>query len=133
MVFFNLLTNFDTNNLMLESWQDLAPRALNRAAHWKSDGATELQHEQLKEEVRKMIVGGSDEAAQQLKLIDAIQRLGVSYHFESEIDMALRNHVVNSNVSFGKCDKINDKDDLYMVALRFRLLRQQGHHVSCGK
>ncbi|KAM7486315.1 hypothetical protein LguiA_002324 [Lonicera macranthoides] len=97
----------------------------------KSDGATELQHEQLKEEVRKMIVGGSDEAAQQLKLIDAIQWLGVSYHFESEIDMALKNHLVNSNVSFGKCNKINDKDDLYMVALRFRLLRQQGHHVSC--
>ncbi|KAM7486333.1 hypothetical protein LguiA_002342 [Lonicera macranthoides] len=97
----------------------------------KSDGATELQHEQLKEEVRKMIVGSSDEAAQQLKLIDAIQRLGVSYHFESEIDMALKNHLVNSNVSFGKCNKINDKDDLYMVALRFRLLRQQGHHVSC--
>ncbi|KAM7486335.1 hypothetical protein LguiA_002344 [Lonicera macranthoides] len=97
----------------------------------KSDGAIEQQHEQLKEEVRKMIVGGSDEAVQQLKLIDAIQRLGVSYHFEGEIDVALKNHLVNFNDSFGKCNKISDEDDLYMVALRFRLLRQQGHYVSC--
>ncbi|KAM7486223.1 hypothetical protein LguiA_002232 [Lonicera macranthoides] len=97
----------------------------------KSDGATELQHAQLKEEVRKMIVGGNDAPVQQLKLIDAIQRLGVSYHFESEIDVALKNHLVNSNVSFGKCNKINDEDDIYMVALRFRLLRQRGHHISC--
>ncbi|KAM7486332.1 hypothetical protein LguiA_002341 [Lonicera macranthoides] len=99
----------------------------------KSDSATELQHEQLKEEVRKMIVGSSDELAQQLKLIDAIQRLGVFYHFESEIDVALKNHLVNFNDSFGKCNKINDEDDLYMVALHFQLLRQRGHHVSCGK
>ncbi|KAM7486326.1 hypothetical protein LguiA_002335 [Lonicera macranthoides] len=97
----------------------------------KSDGATELQHEQLKEEVRKMIVGSSDELAQQLKLIDAIQRLGVFYHFESEIDVALKNHMANYNDSFGKCNKINDEEDLYMVALHFRLLRQRGHHVSC--
>ncbi|KAM7493631.1 hypothetical protein LguiB_028240 [Lonicera macranthoides] len=55
----------------------------------KSDGATDQQLEQLKE-MRQMLVGGSDEPAKQLKLI-------------------------------------ND-DDLCMVALRFRLLRQQGHH-----
>ncbi|KAM7486312.1 hypothetical protein LguiA_002321 [Lonicera macranthoides] len=97
----------------------------------KSEGATELQHAQLKEEVRKMIMGGSDEPTLQLKLIDAIQRLGVSYHFESEIDVALKNHLANFNVSFGKCNKINDGDDLYMLALRFRLLRQRGHYVSC--
>ncbi|KAM7486317.1 hypothetical protein LguiA_002326 [Lonicera macranthoides] len=97
----------------------------------KSDGAAELQHEQLKEEVRKMIVDGSEEPAQQLKLIDAIQRLGVSYHFESEIDVVLKNHLANFNDSFGKCNKINDEDNLYMLALRFRLLRQRGHHVSC--
>ncbi|KAM7490770.1 hypothetical protein LguiA_033691 [Lonicera macranthoides] len=80
-------------------------------------------------------MGGSDEPAKQLKLIDAIQRLGVSYHFESEIDDALKNHVVNFNASFAKCNEINDDyyddNNLNMVPLRFRLLRQQGHHVSC--
>ncbi|KAM7493650.1 hypothetical protein LguiB_028259 [Lonicera macranthoides] len=93
----------------------------------KSDGATDRQLEQLKKEVRQMLVGGSDEPAKQLKLIDSIQRLGVSYHFESEIDDALKNHSVNFNASFDK----HDDNDLNMVALRFRLLRQQGHHVSC--
>ncbi|KAM7490766.1 hypothetical protein LguiA_033687 [Lonicera macranthoides] len=100
----------------------------------KSDGAIDRQLEQLKEEVRQMLVGGSDEPAKQLKLIDAIQRLGVSYHFESEIDDALKNHLVNFNASFAKRNEINDDDDdneLNLVALRFRLLRQQGHHVSC--
>ncbi|KAM7490765.1 hypothetical protein LguiA_033686 [Lonicera macranthoides] len=79
-----------------------------------------------------MLVGGSDEPAKQLKLIDAIQQLVVSYHFESEIDAALKNHMVNFDASFGKCNKINDDDDddLYIVALRFRLLRQRGHHIS---
>ena len=98
----------------------------------KSDGGAAAQQlEQLKEEVRQMLVGGSDDPStpttqQQLMFIDAIQRLGVSYHFESEIDVALKNHLLNFfNVSF-------DDDDLYIVALRFRLLRQRGHHVSCG-
>ncbi|KAM7493646.1 hypothetical protein LguiB_028255 [Lonicera macranthoides] len=100
----------------------------------KSDGATDQQLEQLKKEVRQMLVGGSDEFAKQLKLIDSIQRLGVSYHFESEIDDALKNHLVNFNASFDKRNETNDDDDdneLNLVALRFRLLRQQGHHVSC--
>ncbi|KAM7490779.1 hypothetical protein LguiA_033700 [Lonicera macranthoides] len=97
----------------------------------KSDGGTDQQLEQLKEEVRQMLVGGSDEPTKQLKLIDAIQRLGVSYHFESEIDDALKNHMVIFNASFDKRNEINDDDDLYMVALCFRLLRQQGHHISC--
>ncbi|KAM7493648.1 hypothetical protein LguiB_028257 [Lonicera macranthoides] len=74
----------------------------------KSDGATDQQLEQLKDEVRQVLMGGSDEPAKQLKLIDAIQRLGVSYHFESEIDDALKNHVVNFNASFAKCNEIND-------------------------
>ncbi|KAM7490781.1 hypothetical protein LguiA_033702 [Lonicera macranthoides] len=97
----------------------------------KSDGATDQQLEQLKEEVRQMLVGGNDEPTKQLKLIDAIQRLGVSYHFESEIDDALKNHMVIFNASFDKRNEINDDDDLYMVALCFRLLRQRGHHISC--
>ncbi|KAM7490780.1 hypothetical protein LguiA_033701 [Lonicera macranthoides] len=82
-----------------------------------------------------MLAGGSDELAKQLKLIDAIQQLVVSYHFKSEIDVALKNHMVNFDASFGKCNKINDDDhdDLYIVAQRFRLLRQRGHHISCGK
>ncbi|KAH9792244.1 hypothetical protein KPL71_004039 [Citrus sinensis] len=62
-----------------------------------------------------------------LELIDAIQRLGVSYHFESEIDEIL-----------GKMHKAyrdgdlwdNENDKLYYIALQFRLFRQNGYRIS---
>ncbi|PON55954.1 Squalene/phytoene synthase [Trema orientale] len=86
---------------------------------------------ELKEEVRKMIVAPVDENhSEKLDLIDAIQRLGVSYHFEDEIETILKQ--IYQNI----CESHNHKeatgDDLYTVALRFRLLRQQGYHVSCN-
>ena len=64
--------------------------------------------------------------SQQLGLIDALQRLGVAYHFEREIQEALEHIYTTFN------DKI-DVDDLYKVSLSFRLLRQEGFKVSCGK
>ncbi|CAL1385457.1 unnamed protein product [Linum trigynum] len=60
---------------------------------------------------------------QKLRLIDVVQRLGVSYHFESEIEAELLN-MVSSPVS----DFV--ANDLNSAALWFRLLRQQGFHVS---
>lgn len=81
--------------------------------------------------------GDDEAAAQQLMLIDAIQRLGVAYHFENEIDRVLNNHLLLQvnllPAAFGEGDKTNEDDDLHIVALRFRLLRQQGHRISCGK
>ncbi|KAB2594843.1 (-)-alpha-pinene synthase-like [Pyrus ussuriensis x Pyrus communis] len=66
--------------------------------------------------------------SQQLKLIDAIQRLGMANHFEREIREALEGI---HNAAYND-DGINDDGDLYNVALRFRLLRQHGFNVSCG-
>ncbi|CAN1323268.1 Alpha-copaene synthase [Linum perenne] len=60
---------------------------------------------------------------EKLVMIDAFQRLGISYHFESEIELQLHN--MSSHDSM-----INFNHDLYSVALWFRLLRQQGLHVS---
>ena len=64
--------------------------------------------------------------SQQLGLIDALQHLGLAYQFEREIQEA-REHIYTT---FN--DKI-DVDDLYKVSLSFRLLRQEGFKVSCGK
>ncbi|KAL7216921.1 hypothetical protein ACSBR1_028780 [Camellia fascicularis] len=63
-----------------------------------------------------------------LNFIDAIQRLGVSYHFESEIETALQ-HIYETDYDHHD-DKAND--DLYTIALLFQLLRQQGYLMSCG-
>ncbi|XP_058072967.1 beta-cubebene synthase isoform X2 [Magnolia sinica] len=81
--------------------------------------------EELKEVVRNMFSTVNDPLLE-MNLIDAIQRLGVAYHFEMEIDKALGQMYD---------DHINGKDDgfdLLTLALQFRLLRQQGYNVSAG-
>ncbi|XP_009591578.1 (-)-germacrene D synthase-like [Nicotiana tomentosiformis] len=88
----------------------------------------EQEVEVLKEEVRKMLVSDHAVSTQKLELIDMIQRLGVSYHFENEIEESLK-HIYNS------CSEFDDNDEdhnmLETVALRFRLLRQAGYNVPC--
>nr|CAN60658.1 hypothetical protein VITISV_029939 [Vitis vinifera] len=86
----------------------------------------EQQVQQLKE-VRKMLITDDDDSEQKLLLIDAIQRLGVAYHLESEIDEALQ------LVFDGYVISAEEDDDAYTAALRLRLLRQQGYNVSCGE
>ncbi|KAM5585660.1 (-)-alpha-pinene synthase [Rosa sericea] len=84
------------------------------------------QVEELKRVVRKEVfTNAADDFSHQLKLIDAIQRLGVAYHFETEIEQALeRIHATYQDIH-------DDDGDLYNVALRFRLLRRYGYNVSC--
>ncbi|CAN1843884.1 Probable terpene synthase 12 [Linum perenne] len=59
-----------------------------------------------------------------LELIDDIQRLGLSHRFENEIQNALKRFLHT-----GGCHNITNKS-IYHVALGFRLLRQNGYHVS---
>ncbi|XP_065015530.1 alpha-humulene synthase-like [Musa acuminata AAA Group] len=74
---------------------------------------------ELTEQVRSMFKDTTD-ILQTMDLVDSIQLLGLSYHFEKEISEALK--------------RVHDADlncqGLYETALRFRLLRQQGYHVT---
>ncbi|KAL5563690.1 hypothetical protein UlMin_033437 [Ulmus minor] len=86
--------------------------------------------EELKEEARRLVfVVALDDPSHQLKLIDAVQRLGLSYHFENEIEQALHDQYF-LYVAYKK-DHGDHEEDLYHVALRFRLLRQHGYYLSC--
>ncbi|CAK9157540.1 unnamed protein product [Ilex paraguariensis] len=67
-----------------------------------------------------MMIEKATEPLDQLELIDNLQRLGVSYHFEDEIKRILENIYSNNKWQ---------KEDLYAAALRFRLLRQHGYDV----
>jgi len=67
-----------------------------------------------------------DNSTQKLVLIDRIQRLGVAYHFHNEIEISIKN-IFDSQLQ----SETND-DNLHVVALRFRLLRQQRHYISSG-
>lgn len=79
----------------------------------------------LKEEVSAMLVGASkSEPAQKLKLIDTIERLGLWYHFGDQIGQQLQ-------IIFDNDDQENY--DLFTESLRFRILRQHGYGISCGK
>ncbi|KAI4356262.1 hypothetical protein L6164_000295 [Bauhinia variegata] len=60
-----------------------------------------------------------------LELIDDIQRLGLSYHFEKEIRDALHRFV-----SLERCHGTTNYRSLHEAALTFRLLRQHGYDVS---
>ncbi|XP_057947853.1 probable sesquiterpene synthase [Malania oleifera] len=87
--------------------------------------------EELKEEVRRELAAAAGEISQQLHLIDAIQRLGVAYHFQIDIEEALKQAFEKYNST--EYDESNyDGDDLYDAALWFRLLRQEGYNVSYG-
>nr|AZM65211.1 terpineol synthase [Santalum album] len=61
----------------------------------------------------------------QLELIDVLQRLGVSYHFEHKINAILG----SIHQSKGYHSNRRDPEDLHALALEFRLLRQHGYHV----
>ncbi|XXG83105.1 hypothetical protein AAC387_Pa10g0940 [Persea americana] len=105
-------------NYVPEIWGDrfvaLSPENL------KPDAQTQQRANELKEEVRRML-RTVDDHLQELNLIDAVQRLGVAYHFEEEIAQALL-RMYKSGRDYS--------DDLHAVALQFRLLRQGGYDVS---
>lgn len=63
-----------------------------------------------------------------LYMIDAMQRLNIDYHFQEEIEAFLWRQYANSITSACGWGSHN----LHETALRFRLLRQQGHFVPAG-
>ena len=83
------------------------------------------------EDVRQILLDttASSELVRKLELVDTLQRIGVDYHYRKEIDELLRDVVQGPQHEEG-CD---DDDELYVVSLRFYLLRKHGYNVSSGK
>uniref|UniRef100_A0A8N4EVA7 (-)-alpha-terpineol synthase-like n=1 Tax=Elaeis guineensis var. tenera TaxID=51953 RepID=A0A8N4EVA7_ELAGV len=75
------------------------------------------------EEVRNLIYGQA--LVKQLELIDALQQLGIEYHFNKEIKDILA-------TTFASLEKISMmlSKNLYATALLFRILREHGFYVS---
>ena len=82
----------------------------------------EERRDVLVSEAKKALTGTHDPMAE-MKLIDAVQRLGISYHFQDEIHASLQKL---KSVEF-------DSESLYQISLQFWLLRQERYYVSCGK
>ncbi|XP_051118238.1 germacrene A synthase-like isoform X2 [Andrographis paniculata] len=82
--------------------------------------------EALKDKARNMLTipTSFNNIVETMDLIDTFERLGLSYHFEDEINDKLENYF-NLDVDYK-----NETYDLRTVALHFRLFRAHGYHVS---
>lgn len=78
----------------------------------------------LKNDVRSMLTAPENNMIDTMNLIDTLERLGVSYHFQNEIEEKLQ--------QFFDLSTDYEAYDLYTVALHFRLFRQHGHPISTG-
>ncbi|KAL5831571.1 hypothetical protein ACOSQ4_016925 [Xanthoceras sorbifolium] len=84
------------------------------------------QMEQTKHKVKEMLIASANDPIKKVSLINLLCRLGVSYHFEVEINEQL-------NLIFeGQPNLFKDNNyDLCTVALLFRIFRQRGFKISC--
>ena len=83
-----------------------------------------VQHSQKLELLKTVLRNVAElDALEGLNMIDAVQRLGIDYNFQREID-----EILHKQMSI-----VSARDDLHEVALRFRLLRQHGYFVPEGK
>ncbi|CAO2142753.1 unnamed protein product [Urochloa humidicola] len=95
------------------------PPPLQRSEEWMRE-----RRNQLKGEVSRMFKAGKAMSmADTVKLVDTLERLGIDNHFVKEIDEVL--YLVHNEV-----EDIGNSNDLHVVALRFRLLRQHGFWIS---
>uniref|UniRef100_A0A0E0NWU0 Uncharacterized protein n=1 Tax=Oryza rufipogon TaxID=4529 RepID=A0A0E0NWU0_ORYRU len=93
----------------------ILPHNYQKSLEWMTERCDELINE-----TKEMFVDIINPFAK-MTLIDALQRLGVSYHFKEEIDNSIESLV---SVKFAN-------DDFHAISLQFRLLRQQRRYMSC--
>ncbi|TYI80433.1 hypothetical protein E1A91_D05G087200v1, partial [Gossypium mustelinum] len=85
------------------------------------------QVEAMKETVKDMLVVSITDPIEKMHLVNSLCRLGVSYHFENEIEEQL-NHLF---ITLPKLLDDNDYD-LHIVALVFQIFRFNGYKLPCG-
>ncbi|KAG9454316.1 hypothetical protein H6P81_007220 [Aristolochia fimbriata] len=82
-------------------------------------------HDRLKDQVRMSLRRKNTPEAGSLQLIDTLERLGIDYHFQEEIDGILQENCVEYYTN-----GTDRHEDIFFTSLRFRLLRQHGFNVS---
>ncbi|KAI0524925.1 hypothetical protein KFK09_004315 [Dendrobium nobile] len=110
-----------TTNYQPSSWDDREIQSLNTTSF--TGDVHEKRREKLKEDVKRLIKEKS--FADQLKLFDSLQMLGVAYHFEEEIK-----YLLNLMKYSEEKVRMEFNGDVYAMALYFRLSRQHGFEIS---
>ncbi|KAH6769686.1 hypothetical protein C2S52_014489 [Perilla frutescens var. hirtella] len=109
------------------------PMTSHAPSMWADTFFNSSVDEQLQQEYAEAIEALTQEAGgmlmaaraplEQLTLIDTLERLGLAYHFETEIEHKLL-EIYNA--------REEEDCDLFTTSLQFRLLRQHQHHISCN-
>ncbi|KAJ7968399.1 Nerolidol synthase [Quillaja saponaria] len=86
-----------------------------------------IEHGQKLKVFKHLFSNVGENTLKGLHMVDAVQRLNLDYYFQDEIDEFLKRQYVISSIQAGGYGH-----DLHEVALRFQLLRQQGHYVPSG-
>lgn len=84
--------------------------------------------EKLREEVKSIFVEEAVDLLAKLKLVDSVIKLGLGSYFEEEIKQSL--DFIAASI---KNKSLNVEENLYVTALRFKLLRLHGYEVSQGE
>lgn len=95
----------------------------------KQDGSSNGLADKLKEDVRitfKNVV----KPVEQLELINHLQRLGLAYLFDEEIESRMKK-IYDDHCDHGQWESLKEYD-LHSTALAFRLLRQHKHYIPEG-
>lgn len=81
----------------------------------------------MKPLVRDMLMSCHSGDKEKIRLIHLLVNLGISFHFENEIDEIL-------SKAFMKLDSLiaESKDDLETISIMFEVFRLRGHYMSCG-
>ena len=88
-----------------------------------------VKHERKLKVFKQILMEVGEDPFEGLAMIDAVQRLGIDYHFQGEIEQILQRHyMIITNGSTTHHHQHNLKE----IALRFRLLRQEGYNVPAG-
>ncbi|CAN1832796.1 (-)-germacrene D synthase [Linum perenne] len=77
-----------------------------------------------------MLTTRTEQLSEKLNLIDVVERLGIGYHFEPEIEEQLQQIYNGGDVNIYNGGDVNETADLSTVALQFRLLRQHGYNAT---
>ncbi|KAH0467806.1 hypothetical protein IEQ34_002839 [Dendrobium chrysotoxum] len=83
----------------------------------------EKRREKLKEDVKLLIKVKN--FGDQLELFDSLQKLGVAYHFEEEIK-----YLLNLMKFLEEKLRMEFNEDIHVMALYFRLLREHGFEIT---
>ncbi|TXG49651.1 hypothetical protein EZV62_025526 [Acer yangbiense] len=91
-----------------------------------TDVDVRVKHERKLKVFKQILIEVGEDPFEGLAMIDAVQRLGIDYHFQGEIEQILQRHymiITNGSTTH------HHQHNLQEIALRFRLLRQEGYNV----